>query len=159
MRKPRPIARLDEITITRGTEEAHIKYKDPAYGETCLRIGSKMANMTDQEILDLYNDCLKSQSELALNNPYVAIEVPLGSPQIEYSSQCEQWSPKGNVVRCLIDTAAEEEQEPVITVDGKELSWREFGRLICTYAGWGMRIEFTPEDAIHRRPKLEVKEP
>ena len=96
-----------------------------------------MANMTDQEILDLYNDCLKSQSELALKNPYVAIEVPLGSPQIEYSSQCEQWSPRGNVVRCLIDTAAEEEQEPLITVDGKELSWREFGRLICTYAGWG----------------------
>ena len=63
------------------------------------------------------------------------------------------------MLRCLIDTAAEEEQEPLITVDGKELSWREFGRLICTYAGWGMRIEFTPEDAIHRRPKLEVKEP
>ena len=40
-----------------------------------------------------------------------------------------------------------------------ELSWQEFGRLICTYAGWGMRIEFVPENETHRRPTLEVREP
>ncbi|MBV8226359.1 MAG: hypothetical protein JO232_14355 [Verrucomicrobia bacterium] len=26
-------------------------------------------------------------------------------------------------------------------------------------AGWGMRIEFVPEDEVHRRPVLEVREP
>ena len=46
----------------------------------------------------------------------------------------------------------------MITVDDKELSWHEFGKMICTFAGWGMRIEFTPEGEIHRRPKLVVKE-
>jgi hypothetical protein len=50
-------------------------------------------------------------------------------------------------------------REPVITIDGQELSWQEFGTMLCTYAGWGMRIEFTPEDAVHRRPRLEVREP
>ena len=35
----------------------------------------------------------------------------------------------------------------------------EFGTMLCTYAGWGMRIEFTPEDDVHRRPRLEVREP
>ena len=52
-----------------------------------------------------------------------------------------------------------EQMEPVITVDNKELSWREFGRLICTYAGLCARIEFVPEDETHRRPKVEVREP
>jgi len=49
--------------------------------------------------------------------------------------------------------------EPVITIDGTELNWHEFGKLICTFAGWGMRIEFVPEEETHRRPRLEVREP
>ena len=28
-----------------------------------------------------------------------------------------------------------------------------------TYAGCGMRIEFVPEDQLHRRPADEVREP
>ena len=114
--------------------------------------------MTDQEIIDLYNDTLKAQAELA-SVKYVAIEPPLGSAQIEYNKQCTQWSPRGHVLRCLIDDTAEGEREPVIMVDSQELSWSEFGKLICTFAGWGMRIEFTPEEEIHRRPRLEVREP
>jgi hypothetical protein len=47
----------------------------------------------------------------------------------------------------------------VIEIDDHELTLEEFGRLLTTYAGWGMRIEFTPEDEIHRRPALEVREP
>jgi hypothetical protein len=31
--------------------------------------------------------------------------------------------------------------------------------LLATYAGWGMRIEFTPDDAIERRPRLVVRDP
>jgi len=31
--------------------------------------------------------------------------------------------------------------------------------MLTVYAGWGMRIEFVPEDDIHRRPALEVREP
>ena len=53
----------------------------------------------------------------------------------------------------------EEEREPVIEVDGKELSWHQFGRMICSFAGWGMRIEFVPEEETHRRPKIAVREP
>jgi hypothetical protein len=39
------------------------------------------------------------------------------------------------------------------------LTLQEFGRLVRTYAGWGMRIEFVPEDDTHRRPALVVREP
>ena len=31
--------------------------------------------------------------------------------------------------------------------------------MLTTYAGWGMRIEFVPDDQSHRRPTLEVREP
>lgn len=160
MRKPRPLVyRLDEVIITRDATSAHIKYKDPAYGETTLTIGPEAQKMSDQEIIDLYNETLKGQAELARNFKYVAVEPPLGSAQIRFHPSNGQWSPRGNVLRCLIDDTVEGETEPVITIDDKELSWREFGKVIVTYAGWGMRIEFTPEDEVHRRPKLEVKEP
>jgi len=31
--------------------------------------------------------------------------------------------------------------------------------MLTTYAGWGMRIEFVPDDQLHRRSALEVREP
>jgi hypothetical protein len=159
MRKPRPIVfSLQEITITREGDSANIEYKDPAYGTTHLTIGPEVEAMTDQEIMDLYNDTLKAQAELAMK-PWMATEIPLGSPQIEYSERCNQWSARGHVLRCLVDDTADGEREPVIEVDGKELTWHAFGKMIVSFAGWGMRIEFTPEDETHRRPKLVVKEP
>jgi hypothetical protein len=114
--------------------------------------------MSDQEIMDLYNDTLRAQAELVAMTPYVATEIPLNSPQIEFSKWCSSWSLRGHVLRCGVDDGGED-GEPVVTVDGKELSWHEFGKMIVSFAGWGMRIEFTPEDEIHRRPKLEVKQP
>jgi hypothetical protein len=151
---------LDEVAITRDSIGAHIKYKDPDYGETTLTIGSKVFEMSDQQIVDIYNDALKAEAEHARNFNYVSIEPPLGSAQIEFHQEADQWTPRGNVLRCLImDGGGEDGREPVITVDNKELTWQEFGSLLCTYAGWGMRIEFTPEDSIHRRPALEVREP
>ena len=35
----------------------------------------------------------------------------------------------------------------------------EFGRMLTTYAGWGMRIEFVSDDQLHSRSALEVREP
>jgi hypothetical protein len=160
VRKPRPIVySLEEVIITRDTTSAHIKYKDPDYGETTLTIGPGIQRLTDQEIVDLYNDTLRRDAEHARNFNYVAIEPPLGSPQIEFHRSSDQWTPRGDVLRCQIMDTPDDPREPVITIDDKELTWGEFGTMLCTYAGWGMRIEFTPEDAVHRRPRLEVREP
>jgi hypothetical protein len=82
--------------------------------------------------------------------------VPLNSPQIEYRERADQWVPRGSVLRCLI---SDEDRQAVIEIDGRELSIEEFGRMLTTYSGWGMRIEFVPEDEVHRRPALEVREP
>ena len=44
-------------------------------------------------------------------------------------------------------------------VDDRELDMREFGRLLSTYSGWGMRIVFVPDDEIDEDPAVEVREP
>ncbi len=160
MRKFRPIVTgLDEVIITRAKDAAVIQYKDPAYATTHFQIGPEVDVMTDQQIVDLYNDSLRAQAQLAAEYKHLVVEIPLGSPQIEYQADCDQWTPRADVLRCLIDDAADGEREPVIIVDDKELSWREFGRLVCTYAGWGMRIEFVSDDKTHRRPTLKVRQP
>jgi len=61
------------------------------------------------------------------------------------------------VLRCVIHD--NEFGQTVIEIDDKELSLEEFGDLLRTYAGWGMRIELVSRDEIHRRPALEVREP
>jgi hypothetical protein len=48
---------------------------------------------------------------------------------------------------------------PVIYIDDQEFNWEDFGQVLCTYAGWGMRIVFVPNDELDRTPKSIVQEP
>jgi hypothetical protein len=61
------------------------------------------------------------------------------------------------VLRCLIHD--HELDQLVVEIDEQKLSLEQFRKLLTTYAGWGMRIEFVPEDEVHRRPAREVREP
>jgi hypothetical protein len=36
--------------------------------------------------------------------------------------------------------------------------WREFGHLLTTHAGWGMRIVFVPVDELDEEPRIEIRE-
>ena len=157
MKKPH-VARMYEVTITRDDEYAQIAYKDTSIMTTNLKIGPAIADMTDEQILDAHNDCIRARAELVRTNPHVAVEVPLGQPQIRYSERADQWTPRGDVLRCIVEDGAEDGGATVL-IDDKELTMEEFGRLLTTYAGWGMRIEFVPEDDVHRRPRLDVREP
>jgi hypothetical protein len=56
--------------------------------------------------------------------------------------------PRGGVLLCLIHD--DEEHQLVVEIDEQELRLEQFGKLLTTYAGWGMRIEFVPEDEVHR---------
>ncbi len=156
-RRDRYIVRPDEVTVTRDGDFAVVEYKEQGVASTRLQIGPKIAGMSDEEIIDLYNDCLREEAMLAAKYKHVAVEVPLGSPQIEYHARSDQWTPRGSVLRCLIHD--DENLQLVVEIDDQELTLEQFGRLLTTYAGWGMRIEFVPEDALHRRPVHEVREP
>jgi hypothetical protein len=160
-KKPR-IARLDQVRISRHGEDAIIEFRNPAIATTHLKIGSEVQQMTDEEILLVFNRTiaaqLRNRDELG---EYVALEIPVGSRQVEYHpDMSRQWSPKGGVLRCLIeDGGGEDGSLPVVYVDDQEFSWEEFGQMLCTYAGWGMRIVFVPDNELDCTPKIAVREP
>jgi len=156
-RRERYIARLDEVTITRDGEAAIIEYREPDLPTTHLRIGPEIAWISDEAILEIFNETLRAQAKLAAEYKHVAIEVPIGSRQIEFEERSHQWVPRGSVLRCAVGD--DEEGRLVVGIDNNELSLLEFGRMLTTYSGWGMRIEFVPEDELHRRPAHEVREP
>ncbi len=160
---PRPkrpfVASLDQVRITRQGDTAIIEYADPLVGDMHFQIGPEIGVLSDQEILDLHNEDLLARQAMADAHEWVAVEVPLGLPQIRYAEAGDQWVPRGGVLRCVIDDGGEDDNQAVIYIDDHELSLREFGRMLTTYAGWGMRIEFCPDDETHERPVLEVREP
>lgn len=158
MRFKRPfVASFDQVKISREGESAVIMYADPEIGDTHLRFGPKIHGMSDQEILDRHNEILEIQEDLRRTTEYVAREIPFGKPQIEYSSLCDQWSPRGDVLRCVVNSDGE--RRAVVDIDGRELSMEEFGGLLLTREGWGMRISFVPEDDVDEEPAIEVSEP
>jgi hypothetical protein len=121
--KKRYIASLDEVTITRDGDYACIAYKEQGIGATCLQIGPEIVEMSDREILELHNECLRAQAKRAAEYKHVAVEVPLGSAQIEYRAGSDQWAPRGGVLRCLIHD--DEEHQLVVEIDVLEVrSWR-----------------------------------
>jgi hypothetical protein len=62
------------------------------------------------------------------------------------------------VLRCVVDDSGPD-GEAIIHIDDQPLSLPEFGRLLCTYAGWGMRITFVPEEELAQPPRIEVRDP
>ena len=46
-----------------------------------------------------------------------------------------------NMVRAHIDWDEEEEGVPSLIIDGKRISWNEFGRMLTTYEGFHFRLE------------------
>jgi hypothetical protein len=159
MRLKRPYAAsLDQVRISLENDEAIIEYVDPGISTTHFRLGPKVHAMTDQAILDRFNETIAARDQLAAEYEHVAIEIPPGKPQIEYFDKGCQWTPRGDVLRCIISDGGLD-NEPVIYIDERELSWKEFGRLLTTYAGWGMRVAFVPDDETHIEPTIEVREP
>ena len=157
-RKKRPVRmELDAVGIERQGETAILTPRDPGIAVTHLRLGTDVARMSDEEILACFNATIAATDRLAAEHPYVATEVPPGRPQIRYHPRANQWTPRGGVVRCVIESDGH--GQVIINIDGRELPLEEFGKLLSTYEGWGMRIEFTPDDATERRPRLEVREP
>jgi hypothetical protein len=155
--KVRYIAALDEVTVTRDGDWARVEYKEGDIEATVLKIGPEIREMSDGEIVELHNEGLRHKVTQASQYKQVAVEVPLGSAQIEYFAQCHQWVPRGSVLRCLIRDDLH--GQLLIKVDEQDLQLEQFGKLLTTYEGWGMRIEFVPQEEVHRRPVVEVREP
>ncbi|MBL7223549.1 MAG: hypothetical protein ISS72_06840 [Candidatus Brocadiae bacterium] len=158
MRKKTPhVASLDEVKITRDGETAVIEYDDRSVATVHLKIGASVQTMTDEEILAVHNDILLAQARQLSEYEYVATEIPEGLPQIRYEERCQQWVPRGSVLRCQVSDGGPD-GEATIYIDDHELSLEEFGGLLTAYAGWGMRVVFVPRDETGRHPPIEVRD-
>ncbi len=158
MRFKKPyIASLNQVTIKREAEYAVIDYVEPEVGGVHLKIGPEVQKMTDEEILSLHNEILETQAEMAAGYEHVAVEIPLGKPQLRWFYEGGYWTPRGDVLRCEI--SEDEERETVIYIDDTELSIYEFGQVLSVFNGWGMRITIVPDDELDREPEIEVREP
>ncbi len=155
--KARYIATLDEVKVTRDGDCARIEYKEAGIAVTTLEIGPEIAEMSDLKIVEAHNQGLRNEAKQVTQYKHAVFEVPLGSAQIEYFAQCDQWVPRSCVLRCLIQVA--ERGEIIVKIDGRKLRLKQFGRLLAAHQDWGMRIEFVPADEVHRRPVLQVREP
>lgn len=156
LRRPRP-ALPDEVRITREGDTAVIEYADSSIRTVHLQLGPAIAGMTDAQVLDRFNAMLEAQAERAASVDRTLTEVPPGCPQIAYYERGDQWTPRAEVLRCHIETDAE--RGTLVLIDDIELDMAAFGRLLGTFAGFGMRIAFVDEDDVTEEPEIVVKEP
>jgi hypothetical protein len=149
---------IDQVRITREGNDAIIDYADSGIAGTRLTIGPDLATMTDRDIIDVFNGILAAQERILAACDKTVTEEPPGEKQIDYHEDSDQWVPRGDVLRCIIDDAGQN-GEVTIHIDDQELSLAEFGRLLRVHAGWGMRIAFVPEEFISENPKVEIRKP
>ena len=84
LKRPRPAA-PDQVRITREGETAVIEYADPSVRVVNLQVGPSLAEMTDAEVLELFNDMLEAQAEIAACVDPTLTEIPPDLPQMEYN--------------------------------------------------------------------------
>lgn len=156
---------MNEVKITRENgDTAVFEFCDPTMGAGMnLKIGPEINSMTDLELLEARNDVVRKMKEMQDTYENIVTEIPEGNPQIKYHQDANQWTPRGGVLRCYIDDGGEEDEEgkstTVIEIDDKRLTLKEFGRLLSTYAGWGMRLIFVPDDRLLESPEIRIQEP
>lgn len=150
-------ANLSEVIITRNGEYADITYRDPTVGGVSLKIGPDIMLMNDQEILDRHNETLLAMKRAVADYEHRAVEIPPGRPQVSYSERGDQWVPRGDVLRCVIHD--EDGRRAVIEIDDKEFTLEEFGTLLTTCSGWGMRLVFVPEGELEKQPVIVIEDP
>jgi len=158
MRSKQPfVASLNQVKISRKGEVAVIEYADPEVPSVSLTLGPKILGMTDYDILDAHNEIIQTMDEMRATTELVAREIPEGKPQVEYSAPCDQWVPRGDVVRCVV--TCDDRGQALVDIDGREFTMEEFGKMLLTFEGWGMRLTFVDEDHVDEAPAIELCEP
>lgn len=154
MRKKKlKVAFAKEVKISRDGRYAHVEFIDPAYMSRRIDIGPEVESMTDDEILRLHNEMVISEKRMIANS--TVQEMIEGEPQITYDKKYQQWQPTSDVLRCAI-SSGKSHDELMIWIDDQELSWQEFGRMLSSYMGWGMRIMLLHQEQLNDPPKVEI---
>jgi hypothetical protein len=145
------------VHISRDGEYAIIEHAETAYGITRLLLGPMLQNMSDAEVLEVFNEIIAAQDASVADPANRPVEIPRGRPQIEWLEDLQQWSARGHVLKC--EVSDDEDGNLVVHVDDKELDAEAFLQLIKPFAGWGMRITFMDESQIHEEPEVIIRDP
>ena len=156
LRRP-PQATIDQVHISRDGEYAIIEHADTAYGITRLLLGPMLQNMSDAEVLEVFNDIIAAQDASVADPANRPVEIPRGRPQIEWLEDLQQWSVRGQVLRCHLSD--DEDGNLVVYVDDKELDADAFLSLIRPFAGWGMRLTFMDDSQVYDEPSVIIRDP
>jgi hypothetical protein len=157
VRNPR-VARLDEVIISKDGEYAIIEFREQGISTMHLKLGPKVNTMTDRQILMAFNRTVRGMEEMRRTYVHNPIEIPAGKPQVKYFPAGDHWVSRGDVLRCIVDDGGPD-YETTIWIDDREFSLGEFGKLLKTHAGWGMRIVFVPDDQLEVMHPIEIREP
>ncbi len=120
---------INQVRITREGGDAIIDHADAKVSGARVVIGPGIASMRDADIVDLYNEILDAQWGLLQQWDKTVVKEPPGEKQIDYHEDSDQWVPRADVLRCIIDDAGPN-GEVTIHIDDQELSLAEFGRLL-----------------------------
>jgi hypothetical protein len=148
---------IDQVRIAREGHDAIVDHADMNVSGARVAIGPRIASTSDADIVEMYNEILDAQWVLLEEWDKTVVEEPPGEKQIDYHRDSDQWVPRGDVLRCIIDDAGPD-GEVTICIDDKELSLAEFGRLLRVHTGWGMRIAFVPDEFVTENPTVKIRE-
>ena len=90
---------MREWAAGRAGADALVRAAAEAVTVTHLRVGQRLRGMRDDDGLALTNAGIEATEKLMRGYKHIAVEVPLGSPQIEWSPWSKHWVPRGDVLR------------------------------------------------------------
>lgn len=151
----RLVQNLSEIVIKRDFDVARIAYSDnPTEGGIHLELGPQLATMSDEEVLDAFNNVVFSMMHSV--ETFRPLEITPGQPQIKFDKRSKSFEALGQVLRCELEDDAQ--LNVMIRIDDKTLSPDQFMRMISGFRGWGMRIEFMDESQLTSPPSPVVQD-
>jgi len=147
---------IDDLVVVEANGQAMIRHKDcQSHACLCLKL-KDFDEMTADQVLHRFNAYIDDILESIETD--CPIEIVDGHPQINWSKECQQWVPEGDVLRCEItwnrDAESEDGQGTVaIKIDDRVLSGKEFLDALAVHEGSGMRIEFIHPNRLTNPPK------
>ncbi len=117
--EPRPTDVMNGVRVTRDGTAALIAHDCEPVLTVRIELGAQAQTLTDQDILDRYNQRL-----YALGAALVA------SPQLRWDDAAGRWTPRGHAIRCVVEAAID---EPTVLVDEVELTVAELGAMLVRH--------------------------
>ncbi len=152
--------KLDDLLVDCREDQVMLGHRESvSEGILCLK-RSEFDSLSGRQILKRFNAYIDTLLEdIATERP---IEIADGEPQLKWSKMCQQWTPAGDVLRCVVDWNSNGGGENglgklAIRIDDKLLTGKEFLDMIETYEGWGMRVEFMHENRLTSRPEPIIR--